>query len=191
MRPRGPEAFLASLEFHPVTREIARYAGELYRQWRQDGITLALPDLTIAAVAIKNELHTGNRWAEGFPYERTSHGFTGSCEPGRWYSRIMTDLSHRATKTIRSTIRCVRGLPMQARRLVKLLFDEHLSRKPMARLSELYPGSDSCGGVQFTPSVLIQRNRGCLLRQAASSSSLQTLIVSDPFSAWGKLTFRC
>jgi predicted nucleic acid-binding protein len=41
--------FLASLEFYPVTWEIAKYAGVLYREWRQKGVTLALPDLTIAA----------------------------------------------------------------------------------------------------------------------------------------------
>jgi len=60
MRPNEAErteAFLASLEFYPVTWEIAKYAGALYREWRQKGMTLALPDLTIAAVAITNRLH--------------------------------------------------------------------------------------------------------------------------------------
>ena len=28
-------AFLASLEFYPVTFEVAKYAGALYREWRQ------------------------------------------------------------------------------------------------------------------------------------------------------------
>src|SRR5450755_2952949 len=53
MRPHEAEKtqeVLASLEFYPVTWEIARYAGELYREWRQKGRTLALPDLTVAAI---------------------------------------------------------------------------------------------------------------------------------------------
>ena len=57
MRPReaaATEEFLASLEFYPVTREIAAYAGEIYRTWRQAGVTLSLPDVTVAAVAIRN-----------------------------------------------------------------------------------------------------------------------------------------
>ena len=35
---------LTSLEFYSVTWEVAKYAGELYRQCRQKGQTLALPD---------------------------------------------------------------------------------------------------------------------------------------------------
>jgi predicted nucleic acid-binding protein len=53
MRPseaEKTEKFLRALEFYPVTWEIARYTGELYTRWRQQGLTLALPDLTIAAV---------------------------------------------------------------------------------------------------------------------------------------------
>src|ERR1039457_3696771 len=55
MRPHEAgrtEELLGSLEFYPVTQEVARYAGELYREWRHKGLTLALPDLTVAAVAI-------------------------------------------------------------------------------------------------------------------------------------------
>ncbi len=40
MRPRErekTEGFLRSLEFYPVTWEVARYAGELYNQWRVEG----------------------------------------------------------------------------------------------------------------------------------------------------------
>jgi predicted nucleic acid-binding protein len=59
MRP-GEEAktekFLRSLEFYPVTWEIARLAGDLFRQWRQKGLTLGLADVTIAAVALTHEL---------------------------------------------------------------------------------------------------------------------------------------
>lgn len=61
------EAFLASLEFYPVTWEIAKYAGKLYREWRQMGRTLALPDLTIAAVAITNGLHLATDNPKDFP----------------------------------------------------------------------------------------------------------------------------
>jgi len=59
MRP-GEEAktekFLRSLEFYPVTWEIAQLAGDLFRQWRQKGLTLGLADVTIAAVALTHEL---------------------------------------------------------------------------------------------------------------------------------------
>jgi predicted nucleic acid-binding protein len=70
MRPNEApktEAFLASLEFYPVTWEVARYAGALYREWRQKGLTLALPDLTIAAVAITNALHFATDNPRDFP----------------------------------------------------------------------------------------------------------------------------
>jgi len=54
---------LRSLEFYPVTWDIAKFAGSMYREWRQKGLTLALPDLTVAAVAIANglPLMTDNR----------------------------------------------------------------------------------------------------------------------------------
>ena len=59
MRP-GEEAktgkFLRSLEFYPVTWEVAQLAGDLFRQWRQKGQTLGLADVTIAAVAIIHNL---------------------------------------------------------------------------------------------------------------------------------------
>ena len=70
MRPNEAEktdAFLASLEFYPVTREIARLAGGLYREWREKGLTLALPDLTIAAVAIANRLQLATDNPKDFP----------------------------------------------------------------------------------------------------------------------------
>jgi predicted nucleic acid-binding protein len=50
------EKLLRSLEFYPVTWEAAQLAGDLFRQWRQRGQTLALSDVTIAAVAITNQL---------------------------------------------------------------------------------------------------------------------------------------
>ena len=61
------EAFLASLEFYPVTWDVAKYAGALYREWRHKGVTLALPDLTIAAVAITNGLHFATDNPKDFP----------------------------------------------------------------------------------------------------------------------------
>src|SRR5271165_6218836 len=50
------EKLLRSLEFYPVTWEIARLAGDLYKQWRLKGQTLGLADVTIAAVALTNSL---------------------------------------------------------------------------------------------------------------------------------------
>src|SRR5437870_4797729 len=61
------EEFLASLEFYPVTPEIAKYAGELYREWRQKGLTLALPDLTVAAIAIHHGLLLATDNSKDFP----------------------------------------------------------------------------------------------------------------------------
>lgn len=50
------ERLLRSLKFYPVTWEIAKSAGDLYRHWRRKGKTLALSDATIAAVALANNL---------------------------------------------------------------------------------------------------------------------------------------
>lgn len=57
------QAFLDSLEFFPVTPQIARQAGLLRRDWRQKGQTLSYADVTIAAVALSNgvPLLTDNR----------------------------------------------------------------------------------------------------------------------------------
>ena len=56
------ERLLRSLKFYPVTWEIAKQAGELQNVWRQQNRTLSLPDTTIAAVALANDLMlvTGN-----------------------------------------------------------------------------------------------------------------------------------
>ena len=50
-----------------MTWEIAKYAGALYREWRQKGLTLALPDLTIAAVAISYGLQLATDNPKDFP----------------------------------------------------------------------------------------------------------------------------
>jgi predicted nucleic acid-binding protein len=50
------EQLLSSLEFYPVTWEIARLAGDLFRQWRKKGQTLGFADVTIAAVALTHKL---------------------------------------------------------------------------------------------------------------------------------------
>jgi predicted nucleic acid-binding protein len=56
------ERLLRSLKFYDVTWEISRQAGNLQNYWRQQGRTLALPDVTIAAVALAHGLVllTGN-----------------------------------------------------------------------------------------------------------------------------------
>ena len=59
MRPHESEvteAFLRSLRFYEVTWEIACRAGELKNEWAKKGQTIALPDVTIAAVALANGL---------------------------------------------------------------------------------------------------------------------------------------
>lgn len=70
MRPHEvekTEEFLRSLEFYAVTWEVAKFAGALYRQYRQKGVTLALPDLTVAAVAINNDLQLATDNPKDFP----------------------------------------------------------------------------------------------------------------------------
>jgi len=59
MRPKeGPltTTLLRSLRFFPVTFEVAEQAGIWKRDYSKKGITLALPDAIIAAVAIHNRL---------------------------------------------------------------------------------------------------------------------------------------
>lgn len=60
---KGTAAFLESLQFFPVTPEIARRAGLLRRDWRTKGHTLSYSDVTIAAVALATQspLLTDNR----------------------------------------------------------------------------------------------------------------------------------
>ena len=70
MRPhetQKTEDLLDSLEYYPVTRDIAKHAGDLYRKWRQKGLTLSLPDLTIATVALHNGLLLATANTKDFP----------------------------------------------------------------------------------------------------------------------------
>lgn len=70
MRPHEAErteALLGSLELYPITFEVAKYAGELYREWRQKRHMLALPDLTVAAVAIHHGLQLATDNPQDFP----------------------------------------------------------------------------------------------------------------------------
>lgn len=72
LRPGEEEktaAFISSLEFFPVTPEIAQQPGLLRRDWRQKGQTLSYTDVTIAAVALSYRLPllTDNR--KHFPME--------------------------------------------------------------------------------------------------------------------------
>lgn len=59
MRPHEAsltDGFLRSLKFYEVTWDIARRAGELKYEWAKKGRIIALPDITIAAVALANSL---------------------------------------------------------------------------------------------------------------------------------------
>ena len=47
---------LTSLQLFPITFPVARLAGLLKRDYTKKGITLAITDVTIAAVAIHNRL---------------------------------------------------------------------------------------------------------------------------------------
>ena len=61
------ERLLRSLKFFAVTWEIARLAGHHQNLWRQQGRTLALPDVTIAAVALTHDLVLVTNNAKDFP----------------------------------------------------------------------------------------------------------------------------
>ena len=48
------ERYLSSLEYLDITPQVAKHAGLLKRDLQRNGITLSLPDVMIAAVAIEN-----------------------------------------------------------------------------------------------------------------------------------------
>jgi len=57
------ETFINSLKFYPVTRDIAKLAGEYIRNYSKKGMTLSLADATVGAVtnAYKLKLLTYNK----------------------------------------------------------------------------------------------------------------------------------
>lgn len=57
------EEFVDSLKFYPITRDIAKLAGEYIQNYRRKGTTLCLADATIGAVskAYKLNLLTSNK----------------------------------------------------------------------------------------------------------------------------------
>ncbi len=50
------EKLIRSLEFYPITAEVAKLAGNLFCHWRKKGKTPGIADVTIAAVAITHDL---------------------------------------------------------------------------------------------------------------------------------------
>jgi hypothetical protein len=59
LRPDEEEnarAFMSELEYYQITYAIAEQAGRMRCRYRREGITLSLPDATIAAVAIAHDL---------------------------------------------------------------------------------------------------------------------------------------
>lgn len=50
------QEFLQSLRYYPISWPVARLAGLLKRDRRKKGITLATTDVTIAAVALHNQI---------------------------------------------------------------------------------------------------------------------------------------
>ncbi|MBM3811951.1 MAG: type II toxin-antitoxin system VapC family toxin [Acidimicrobiia bacterium] len=70
MRPQEEEPtkrLLESLEYHAISREAARLAGEWKRDHRKSGTTLHLADAVIAAVAITNRLTLMTDNVKDFP----------------------------------------------------------------------------------------------------------------------------
>ncbi len=59
MRPKErerTEEFLKSLDYYEISWDIAKQAGLLKQEWARRGITLSVSDVTIAAVALANNL---------------------------------------------------------------------------------------------------------------------------------------
>jgi predicted nucleic acid-binding protein len=63
---------LESLRFYPVTFPIARLAGYLKRDFGRKGVTLALSDVTVAAVALYHNLTLITDNAKHYPMEELS-----------------------------------------------------------------------------------------------------------------------
>lgn len=70
MKPNEADAtddFFQGLECIEVTRELARRAGGLKYEWAQKGLTLGIPDVLIAAVALSLNLTLATDNASDFP----------------------------------------------------------------------------------------------------------------------------
>ena len=67
------EEFLRSLEYYEVSWDIARHAGYLKRDYARKGITLALADVTIAAVALDHHLGLITDNAKHYPMKDLEH----------------------------------------------------------------------------------------------------------------------
>jgi predicted nucleic acid-binding protein len=63
---------LGSLQFFPVTFPIARLAGFLKRDYSRKGITLAIGDVTVAAVALYHHLTLITDNAKHYPMKEVS-----------------------------------------------------------------------------------------------------------------------
>jgi len=50
------EEFIDSLENYKLTKEIAKQAGEYKKKYQREGISLSLPDVAIAGIAVANDL---------------------------------------------------------------------------------------------------------------------------------------
>ena len=50
------QEFLESLRYYPISWPVARLAGLLKRDYKKKGVTLATSDVTIAAVALHNQI---------------------------------------------------------------------------------------------------------------------------------------
>jgi len=50
------EEFIDSLENYELTKEIAKQAGEDKKKYQREGISLSLPDVAIAGIAVANDL---------------------------------------------------------------------------------------------------------------------------------------
>ena len=75
LRPKeetATEEFLRSLEYYHLTWPVARLAGLLKRDYARKGMTVTVPDATIAAVALIHELTLMTDNIKDFPMKELS-----------------------------------------------------------------------------------------------------------------------
>ena len=75
MRPKEEArttALLRSLQLYPITFPVAEMAGLLKRDHAKKGVSLALPDTIVAAVAIHNQLTLITENTKDFPMKELS-----------------------------------------------------------------------------------------------------------------------